>query len=367
MAQPTFVSLYSGAGGLDLGFHRAGYIPVWANDIDASAVATYNKVFARLVPGHRAHLGDIREQDLPKRGAADIVVGGPPCQGFSVAGRMDPTDPRSRHVWDFLGVVARVRPQAFVMENVKNLAINDRWASLRESLTEEAASLGYRPTWLILNSADYGVPQARERMFLIGTRDGAIVKPTPVTDEARPTVGDALKNLPPLGTAGNDSVCPAKVTPARKPVLRRSPFAGMLFNGQGRPLNLEAPALTLPASMGGNRTPIIDQQQLETGAECWVIRYHQHLWNGGAPYKRIPKRLRRLTVEEAAAIQTFPKDMEWEGRQTAQYRQIGNAVPPTLAYHVALALREAIDVQGPSVATGHRPRERSADLVGTNA
>jgi DNA (cytosine-5)-methyltransferase 1 len=116
----------------------------------------------------------------------------------------------------------------------------------------------------------------------------------------------------------------------------------MLFNGQGRPLNLDAPAATLPATMGGNRTPIIDQHQLEQGGESWVIGYHSHLWSGGAPCTAIPRRLRRLTVEEAAAIQTFPPEMRWHGHLSQQFRQIGNAVPPALAYHVALAVRAGI-------------------------
>jgi DNA (cytosine-5)-methyltransferase 1 len=335
----TFVSLYSGAGGLDIGFQNAGFTPVWANDIDPVAVETYNSLF----PGHTAHAGDIRRQDLPERGSADLVIGGPPCQGFSVAGKMDPNDPRSRHVWDFMGVVKRIEPRAFVMENVKALARNRRWSGLLEDLTLTASEeLGYVTTLLVLNSSHFGVPQNRERMFLIGVRDGAAVSAIPTTAGSPPTVRSTLETLPRYGEPGNDTLCPAKVTPARQPVLRRSPFAGMLFNGQGRPLNLDAPAPTLPATMGGNRTPIIDQHQLEHGGESWVVGYHGHLWSGGAPYASIPGRLRRLTVEEAAAIQTFPPEMRWHGRLSQQFRQIGNAVPPQLAFHVALAVRAAL-------------------------
>jgi DNA (cytosine-5)-methyltransferase 1 len=156
-------------------------------------------------------------------------------------------------------------------------------------------------------------------------------------------VRSALESLPLFGQPGNDAICTAIITPARIPVLRRSPFAGMLFNGQGRPLDLETPALTLPASMGGNRTPIIDQESLETGAEPWVIGYHRHLMRGGAPAKSVPKRLRRLTVQEAAALQTFPTDWKFVGSQSARFRQIGNAVPPELARHVALAVRRTLN------------------------
>lgn len=349
----TFVSLYSGAGGLDLGFTLAGMRPVFANDIDADAVETYNRLFKRLsdeLPhvghGHRALVGDIgRVDELPARGSADLVIGGPPCQGFSVAGRMDPSDPRSRHVWDFLSMVERVRPRAFVMENVKALARNRRWAGLLEQLRLKAETLGYSTELYLLNASHFGVPQARERMFLIGLADGfSHVEPQPSTVEDPPPVRSVLSALAPWGMPGNDTLCTAKVTPARNPVLRRSPFAGMLFNGQGRPMNLDAPAPTLPASMGGNRTPIIDQQQLSEGAECWVLRYHRHLWDGGEPYASIPKRLRRITTEEAAAIQTFPPEMDWAGPQSARYRQIGNAVPPMLAFAVARAVSQSLGI-----------------------
>ena len=110
------------------------------------------------------------------------------------------------------------------------------------------------------------------------------------------------------------------------------------FNGQGRPLDLDKPSSTLPASMGGNRTPIIDQEQLDSGAEPWIREYHSRLMRGRPPLKKVPKRLRRLTVDEAAAIQTFPHDLEWAGPQSAQFRQIGNAVPPILAKAVATSL-----------------------------
>jgi DNA (cytosine-5)-methyltransferase 1 len=337
----SFVSLYSGAGGLDLGFSAAGFYPVWANDIDPDAVETYNNYLGGLL-GHEAVCGDVRRQALPECGSAALVIGGPPCQGFSVAGKMDPNDPRSRHIWDFLGVVKRVQPRAFVLENVMGLAMNRRWAGLRHALLQSAGELGYETELITLRASDFGVPQNRERMFLVGTRNGEAIDPEPVSAEAPPTVRSVLDNLPRYGASGNRTFCVAKVTPAKKPVLRRSPYAGMLFNGQGRPLNLDAPAPTLPASMGGNRTPIIDQEQLDTGRECWVIGYHRRLWNGGAPYKRVPKRLRRLTLEECAAIQTFPPGVEWSGRLSSQFKQIGNAVPPRLAFHVALALRRAL-------------------------
>jgi DNA (cytosine-5)-methyltransferase 1 len=339
--QPTFISLFSGCGGLDIGFRWGGFQPIWANDIDPVALKTHAAVLA----GHPVLAGDISTlEHRPRRGDADLVIGGPPCQGFSVAGRMDPMDPRSRHVWTFLEVVEEIRPRAFVMENVKALAMNRRWTELRDGLIGRVAELGFDPRLYVLNAADFGVPQARERMFLvgIGRGEGTHVAPHAETATCQPTLRSVLEGLPAYGQPGNDTICPAKITMAKAPVLRRSPWAGMLFNGAGRPMDLDRPAPTLPASMGGNKTPIIDQEQLEAGAKPWVVDYHAHLWEGGKPWKRAPPRLRRITVEEAAAIQTFPTGMHWAGPQGARYRQIGNAVPPELAYRVALALRASL-------------------------
>lgn len=357
----TYISLYAGAGGLDIGFSLAGFAPVWVSELDDNALKTHNKILAKLA-AERPHLanrnyttkvGDllaVPESDLPREGSADLVIGGPPCQGFSVAGKMDPDDERSKHVFHFLDVVDRVKPKAFVLENVKALYQNRRWGAIREALSVRAEELGYNTIMTLANASHFGVPQARERMLFIGIRKdiGNPVPPVPTTANCPPTVREALAQLPAFGTPGNDTQCVAKITTAKIPVLRRSPFAGMLFNGAGRPLNLDAPSFTLAASMGGNRTPIIDQSLLVAEPEkSWVVDYHTELWNSGgtAVTSVVPTHLRRLTVEEAAAIQTFPIGMEWVGPQSAKFRQIGNAVPPRLglaaaeAVKVALALR----------------------------
>jgi DNA (cytosine-5)-methyltransferase 1 len=331
-ATPTFVSLYSGAGGLDAGFIGAGFEPMWANDYDATAVATYN----RNIDGHHAVAGPIEEvrDHMPARGTVDLVIGGPPCQGFSVAGHMRDNDPRSKHVWTFLDVVDELQPQAFVMENVKALAATRRWRGLAAELLQRARDLKYEADIFVLNAAHYEVPQRRERMFLIGMRGATPKPPPPRTAERPPTVRETLDKLPAYGTPGNDTLCTAIVTPAKRPVLRRSPYAGLLLNGKGRILELDAPALTLPATMGGNRTHVIDQDHLEGGAD-WVVEYHERLMAGRPPVHAVPAGLRRLTVEEAAAIQSFRRGWRFEGRLSAQFRQIGNAVPPRLGYWVA--------------------------------
>lgn len=334
----TAISLYCGAGGLDLGFKRAGFELAWAIDSDPWAVRTYADAV-----GPHAVCGDVLEVDPPGHLLPDLVIGGPPCQGFSVIGRMDPSDPRSRHVAHFLDVVERFQPRAFVMENVKALAVNPRWSALRSRLEARAWQLGYSVEVFVLNAADYDVPQARERMFMVGIRGTRPLMPTATTAGSPPTVRSALAALPPVGKAGNDGVCKARVVPAKVPVMRPTAHKGsLLFNGSGRPLFLDGPAKTLPASMGGNATPIVDQDELERNATPWVVEYHAHLLAGGKPRRRAPKRMRRITVQEAAALQTFPPGVTFRGPQVAQYRQIGNAVPPRLAHAVALSVRAAL-------------------------
>jgi DNA (cytosine-5)-methyltransferase 1 len=336
------VSLYTGCGGLDLGFGDAGFRTVWAHDIDPFALETYRNELIRR--GHslpEIFCGDVSKAVLPAKGSVDVVIGGPPCQGFSVAGKMDPNDPRSKQVWEFFRVVEELDPSAFVMENVKALATNSRWAGTIMALEAKGEKLGYKCRVMVLNAADYGVPQMRERMFLVGMKK--CIMPKPIRLMERVTVRKALSALPTFGQPGNDSICKAKVTAAKVPVLRKSPYAGMLFNGQGRPVDLDAPALTLPASMGGNRTPIIDQLSLEKGTKPWVASYHAHLLAEGVPAAKVPSRLRRLTVEEAACLQGFPTGMVFSGSQCTKFRQIGNSVPPALGAAVAKELKKVLE------------------------
>jgi DNA (cytosine-5)-methyltransferase 1 len=338
MSRPTVISLYSGAGGLDLGFVEAGFEVVWANDADPHAVRTYN-----INVGPHAVCGDVLQTPVPSV-TPDVVIGGPPCQGFSVIGRMRSDDPRSKHVVHFLDVVEELRPRAFVMENVKALGASPRWAPLREQLRERAEQLGYATRLMILNAADYGVPQARERMFLVGVMaEQPIDEPRATSGHRPPTVREALALLPRFGEPGNDTVTGARVVPSRDPVMRPTAHRGsLLFNGSGRPLDLDQPAKTLPASMGGNATPIIDQDELDHGVDPWVVGYHRRLAEGGKPLKVAPKRLRRLTVEECAVLQSFPVGFRFQGSRVAQYRQVGNAVPPRLAYGVAMGVLAAL-------------------------
>ena len=280
----TAVSLYSGAGGLDLGFVRAGFDVLWANDYDRYAVETYH---ANI--GDHAVCGDVLTVTLPAL-RPTVVIGGPPCQGFSVIGRMRTDDPRSEHVFHFMDAVEQMRPEAFVMENVKALGVNPRWQPLREALLARAESMGYRARLVVLDASCYGVAQARERMFLLGMRgDEAPDAPAATTPINKRTVREALASLPRFGELGNNTASGARVIPSREPVMRPTAHAGsLLFNGSGRPLHLDRPAKTLPASMGGNATPIIDQEELDHGARPWVVDYHQRLLAGEPPLRTAP-------------------------------------------------------------------------------
>jgi DNA (cytosine-5)-methyltransferase 1 len=148
------------------------------------------------------------------------------------------------------------------------------------------------------------------------------------------------------------------VVPAIRPVMRPSAYQGsLLFNGSGRPLELDRPAKTLPASMGGNSTPIIDQDELEHQEEPWVVGYHERLRKGHPPQRIAPGQLRRVTVQEAAALQSFCVQASFEGSLVSKYRQIGNAVPPLLAYHIFRSVQRALGVPA------RTPAARSAVAV----
>ena len=334
------ISLFSGAGGLDVGFKKAGFNIVWANDFDKDACETY-----KLNIGSHILCGDINElkDDLfSSCKDVDVVIGGPPCQGFSVAGKMDPHDPRSKHVWSFIEIVKKMRPKAFVMENVKALGKLKKWESLRNELLKEFREAGYSANFVVLNATNFNVPQARERVFFVGFKVNSNIIPDlekmmEKYQTISPTVREALSTLDKAGTGNNKSICKAKITVTSNPVLRKSPYAGMLFNGLGRPVKIDGYCATLPATMGGNKTPIIDENVLYENKESWVEKYHGKIMNGQEPlpFQEAPQYLRRLTVEECTVLQTFPTGYNFYGSQSSKFRQIGNAVPCNLAYSVA--------------------------------
>lgn len=340
------ISLFTGAGGMDVGFTKAGFDVVWANEFVKHAAETYKLNH----PNTEIVVGDINEniEKIPSKNI-DCVFGGPPCQGFSVAGKMDVNDPRSQLVFSFITVVEKLSPKCFVMENVKALAKLEKFSSIREELYKRADALGYTADFFLLNAKDFGVPQSRERVFFVGFKKS--LRRNMTYEQLRKqmkkevSVSSIFKQLGKAGTENNPLTCKAKITIAEKPILRKSPYAGMLFNGMGRPVNVAGIANTLPASMGGNKTPIIDEGFLFDGKDNWVENYHQSVFyeNATPAFGDAPSQLRRMTIKEAALIQTFPADYKFAGPISAQYTQIGNAVPCKLAEAVAKSVLEILD------------------------
>ena len=235
----TAVSLFTGAGGMDIGFERAGIKVVFANELMSEAAATYN---ANHTDGVMVN-DDVNNilDSLDRFKDVDLVFGGPPCQGFSVAGKMNPDDERSKLIFTFLDVVERVRPKAFVMENVKALGVLEKREPVRKRYLEKVHALGYNCAPFIFNASEYGVSQKRERVFFIGIRDNSDPFFTYFMNnfllqqkKKAPVVRDLLKSLVRAGTKQNPNTCTAKITFATHPIMRKSPYAGMYFNGQGK-------------------------------------------------------------------------------------------------------------------------------------
>lgn len=342
----TAISLFSGAGGMDVGFENVGVQIVLANELVKEASETYVANHAQGIM-----INDDIYNIIDKFGkykGVDFVFGGPPCQGFSVAGKMNPDDERSKLIFAFLDVVEKVQPRAFVMENVKALGILEKWEPIRKEFLNRAHALGYNCLPFILNATEYGVSQKRERVFFIGIKGE--LDPFYeyqmryfIERQKQPAlvVRELLQSLGRAGTAKNPDTCTAKITFATNPVMRKSPYAGMYFNGQGRPIDVDGYANTLPASMGGNKTPFVDEEYLYGDAdEDWVVAYHKGLLSGtiSPEFEVAPSRLRRITIKEAARIQTFPDNYIFCGSKGKIYTQIGNAVPCKLAEVVASAV-----------------------------
>lgn len=334
---------------MDVGLLNAGFNVVAASEMDKHACDTY----AENHPSVELFRGDIAEHidEICSFSDIDLVAGGPPCQGFSVAGKMDADDPRSKLVFTFCDVVDRVKPSAFIMENVKSLGSLTKFQKVREELVRRMEASGYAVTMHILNAKDFGVPQSRERVFFVGVSKGRKTLSSAHFEQYRkpaPTLREAIAYLGRAGSPNNSQVTKAKITLAAKPILRKSPYAGMLFNGQGRPLNPDAWSSTLPASMGGNRTPIIDEEHLYDGKKSWVEEYHAQIMSGSKPvFEEAPKRLRRLTIKEAAILQGFPLNYVFCGPQSKRFSQIGNAVPCDLAFVVASVVRQVLTEKAP--------------------
>lgn len=315
------IDLFSGAGGLSLGLKRAGYEVAACVEINKDAMNTYSSH-----DGNAVHYNeDVRGISFEKfRGKIDVVSGGPPCQPFSVGGLRKASKDSRDMIPEFVRCLREAQPDAFIMENVPGLMLK-KTRPYFDSVLAQLSACGYRLNWAVLSAADYGVPQKRRRLFILGSRRMQLRFPAPThgsgTPESHVRALDVL-GAEPIGEAPN---CPVKY--ARDPDLRPNPYAGHVYNGGGRPIDPNGPCHTILASSGGHKTHWIDT--LGVAAE-----YHAHLQNGGKARDGFVPGARRLSVEECAIIQTFPRSMQFSGKRSSQYKQVGDAVPPDLAFVV---------------------------------
>ncbi|MEX0863513.1 MAG: DNA cytosine methyltransferase [Acidimicrobiia bacterium] len=324
------IDLFAGAGGLSLGLRRAGFDVVLAVERDADSC----KTFLGHHPGVDLRDGDIVEVDfVPFSGQVDVVVGGPPCQPFSTGGKgLANEDPRDATP-EFARAIRQVRPRAFLMENVPGL-VHRSHRTYFDKLSGSLQDLGFELNWQVLDASDFGAPQKRRRLFLVGIREKAFVFPSP-THASSPHRGKVPASTVVTAERIIGEPNPSIVTYARAPDLRPSPYDGHLWNGGGRPIDLTRPSPTVLAAAGGNKTHWID-------TELVVPAYHRHLVTGGKPREgRVPG-ARRLTVEESALLQTFPSSVVFEGSRSSRYTQVGNAVPPVVAEVLGEALRDQL-------------------------
>jgi DNA (cytosine-5)-methyltransferase 1 len=324
----TFIDLFAGAGGMALGFEQAGFQSVYAVEIDRAAAETY-----RLNFGHNVYVGPIETlEKIPF--SADIIIGGPPCQGFSPLGKMSPTEAHAQmnKLWrHYLRIVKEVRPLAFVIENVPELLKSCEYPRL----IREVATLGYATEAGILNAAEFGVPQRRRRAFIVGVRNdiGLPRLPEPVGEVM--TVRDAIADLPRIPTGENWHIgrLPTSKSMAR---YRCIPPGGNRFDLMKRRPDL-APACWLNKPTGS--TDVFGR--LEWDKPALTIRTEFFKPEKGRYLH--PEAHRPITHREAARLQSFPDDFIFYGSKIEVARQIGNAVPPKLARAIAVMLKSILD------------------------
>lgn len=303
------IDLFAGAGGLGLGFEAAGFRTI-GFEKDRAAAATY-----------RANLsGDCVEisltADTPLETPypeAQVIIGGPPCQPFSVGGRqLGFGDPRDGFP-AFLAAVQQVQPQLVLFENVRGLMYRNRW--YLDMIIDRLQEQGYTVDWRLLNAVDYGVPQNRERLFVVGHR-GNFAWPAPTLGKV--SAGEAIGDL--AGTTPPES---KYLTQSMDEYVARYETASKCVTP--RDLHLDRPSRTLTCRNLAGATGDMMRVRLPDG------------------------RRRRLLHTEAARLQSFPDDFVFWGNDTERYNQIGNAVPPLLAFHLAQSIRNHLaDPQGPT-------------------
>lgn len=339
----SFIDLFCGAGGMSKGFEMAGFSPVLAIDNWQDALDTYKL----NTPSATTLCADLSNIDVPtiKRqqniGKVDLIIGGPPCQGFSIAGKRIIDDVRNKLYKSFVAFVKYFSPTMFVMENVPNI-LTIGGGVVRESILKDFRELGYHVQYKVLTASDYGVPQNRRRAIFVGYKSGdyAFPKPTVIT---KVTASQALSDLP-EGSLVEGSSYPFPAQSDYQVWARKSSTG--VFNHEATVHNEKTKSIialvpdggnykNLPTALQGTRKVHIAWTRLSSTKPSFTIdtghRHHFHY-----KYNRIP------TVRECARIQSFPDDYVFSCSRTSQYRQVGNAVPPLMAKAIAESLKELL-------------------------
>lgn len=337
--RPGFIDLFAGAGGLTVGFRAAGFEPIFAVEIEPAAARTYALNF-----GDHIHTGPI--EDVKEFPAADVIIGGPPCQGFSPLGR--DRDHHSRvalnGLWkQYLRAVRQVRPKVFVVENVPEFLKSDQFATFLDTFEMDGDLKDYQVEYRVLNAADYGVPQRRRRGIVIGSRVGPPVWPTkthgPDAQPPRPyaSVREAIGDLP-LQPTDENLHWGRNPLPTSIERYMAVPEGGNRFD-----LAANRPDL-LPACWARKKSGTTDVfGRLWWDRPSFTIRTEFFKPEKGRYLH--PEAHRPITHREAARLQTFPDDFRFFGSKTEVARQIGNAVPPRLAEAVARSVLTTLDAR----------------------
>ncbi len=350
----TCLDLFSGAGGLSRGFYDAGYNVVLGVDFDDAALKTFkanhgNAEAMKLDLFDHANIDVIIDFLKKKNIKLDVLVGGPPCQGFSVAGPRDMNDKRNTLYTAMVKLAERVKPQVVVLENVPGMVQTNGGIGAKR-VVEDFAKIGYRMVPKLLYAPDYGLPQIRKRVFFVGLRDGDkdFVFPTPTVDkEHYITCEEAIGDLPSLQTDAGEIIYGEDVqdyvmTPQNDYQRKMRARSQNVQNHIGSiPIEKTRKMISLVPE-GKNYKALPEKYQ-------GIYKYHEALtrYNSKKPsltintghrshfhykWNRIP------TVRESARLQSFPDDFIFYGNKSEQYRQVGNAVPPMLGQVVAEAI-----------------------------
>lgn len=315
--KPVVISLFSGIGGLDLGFKQAGFEIKWANDNEPSTWATYRANHPETTLDQR-DIAIIPSAEIPD---CDIVIGGPPCQSWSAAGsNRGASDPRGKLFYEYLRVIRDKQPKIFVAENVEGITRKTHREEFQKILTA-MTSLGYTVDFKLLNSADYGVPQDRKRVIIVGLK-GSTKFQFPTEIATKISLKQAL-----------EGIAPSEAKPFRRTDVCTD-WSGYLddswssqFMSRNRVRSWNEVSFTIPAT--GRQVPLHPQAPK-------MIKVDRDKFEFDGDRRDL---YRRLTVHECARIQTFPDSFRLVFNRIEQgYKMIGNAVPVRLAFHIASAI-----------------------------